>query len=95
MRRLQHVSTGEGGQEELGRHTLEEVCLQTACDSSGKKSLSGSGRAVQQNTLGRLDAYSEEEFGVLQGQLDDLTQLSDLLVQATNTSEVDLARVFE
>ena len=50
-------------------------------------------RPIQQHALGGLDAHSQEELGVHQGQLDGLPQLPYLLPQATDHGVVDLAGI--
>jgi len=88
-----HVSAGAG--EAVNRRTLEEIRLEAARDGSCEQGLSGAGRSVQQDTLGRLDAHPQEELGVLEGKLDDLSQLSNLVVQAADAAEADLTGIFE
>lgn len=39
--------------------------------------------------LGRLDPHADEKLGVGERQLDDLSQLPDLLAQASNLAETD------
>ena len=46
--------------------------------------LPGAGGAVQQHALGWVDAEPSEEFGVLEGQLDHLTDLLQLLADAAD-----------
>jgi len=74
--------------------TLEEVGLEATCYSSCEQRLSRTGRSIEQNTLRRLDTHTQEQLGVLQWELDDLTQFSDLVVQSTNAAERDLPRIF-
>lgn len=44
--------------------------------------------------LGRLDPHADEELGVGERQLDHLSQLSDLLSQASDLAEADPPGVF-
>ena len=79
----------------MGRLALEKIGLETAGHCSCQQCLSGPGWAIQKYTLGRLDAHSEEELWILQGKLDDLAQLADLVVETADTAKADLTRVFQ
>lgn len=48
-------------------------------------------RGSRGSSLGRLDAHSQEDFGVHEGQLDGLAQVPDLIAQAPDGGVVDRA----
>lgn len=75
--------------------TLKEVGLQATGDCSGKQRLTSTRRTIKQNTLWRLDAYSEEKLGIFEGKLNDLSQFSDLVVQTTNSAKRNLTGVLQ
>lgn len=75
--------------------TLQEIRLQTARHCPREQRLPRSRGAVEQHALWRLDADSHEQLRVLQRQLDDLPELPDLVVQAADPREADLAGVLE
>lgn len=53
-------------------------------DGTRQKSLAGTGWAIEEDTLGLCDAEALENLGVLDGELDDLLDFLDLLLQTTN-----------
>jgi hypothetical protein len=69
---------------ELGTADADEAAVGVVGDGAGEERLSGSGRAIEEDTLRLGDAEGVEEFGVLDGQLDDLLDLLDLLIQAAD-----------
>eukprot|EP00047_Mylnosiga_fluctuans_P002620 m.225234 g.225234 ORF g.225234 m.225234 type:complete len:387 (+) comp11232_c0_seq1:43-1203(+) len=66
------------------RDHFQEVCINVRRDGTGKQSLSGAGRAVEQAALGRLDADTLEQLRIPQRQLNDFTQLANLLCETTD-----------
>ena len=58
-----------------GPLTLEKCGAALAGDGAGDHGLAGTGRAVEQDALGRLDAEPVEELGVLEWQLDQLAHV--------------------
>ena len=53
-------------------------------DCLGEERLSGTGGAVENDTLGGLDAHLLVELGVQKGKLHRLSHFLNLLLQATN-----------
>jgi len=56
------------------RDDLEEVGLDVRSHGASEQRLTGAGRAIQQHSLGRLDADSDEQLGIRQWQLNDLVR---------------------
>src|SRR5690606_25116224 len=61
----------------------------------GDEGLAAPGRAVQQDTLRRLEAVLAVELGVEEGQLDGVADLLDLGAEATDVAVVDVRRLLE
>ena len=53
-------------------------------DGASEQRLAGAGRSVEEHALGLRDAERLEQLGMLDGQLDDLLDLLDLLVQTAD-----------
>mmetsp|Transcript_104646 Transcript_104646/g.234966 ORF Transcript_104646/g.234966 Transcript_104646/m.234966 type:complete len:232 (+) Transcript_104646:453-1148(+) len=78
-RTLTHVAL-----HELGTDDADETCVSAVGDRAGRQRLPRAGRAVQQDTLGRVDTQCHEAFGLQQGHLDDLAQSFQLLLGTAN-----------
>jgi hypothetical protein len=78
-----------------GKLALQEVCLQTTRHRPRQQRLSCTWRAVEQDTLWRLDTDPHEKLWVLEWQLDDFSQLTDLVVQTTDTAERHLTGILQ
>ena len=75
------------------RHDFEEAAVQLAGDGASQQSFAGAGRTVEQAAFGRRDADTQEQLGVEERQLDDLAQLSDLLLEAADLGVAHIARI--
>ena len=69
---------------ELGTRDADEATVGVVRHRAGEQRLSGTRGTVQDHTLGLSDAEGLEQLGVLDGQLDNLLDLLDLLVQAAD-----------
>lgn len=69
---------------QLGSTDTDEAAVGVVCDGTRKKRLSSTGRTVEQDTLGLGNTETLKELRVLDGQLDDLLDLLDLLVETTD-----------
>mmetsp|Transcript_13197 Transcript_13197/g.33484 ORF Transcript_13197/g.33484 Transcript_13197/m.33484 type:complete len:417 (-) Transcript_13197:74-1324(-) len=69
---------------ELRPADSDKGALGVVRDRAREERLSGARRAVEEDALGLGDAEAFEELGVLDGELDDLLDLLDLLVEAAD-----------
>ena len=75
---------------DLGTVDKEEESTGLVGNSLGHERLSGPGRAVQQNTTRGLDTEHLEELGMTERKLDHLTDLTHLLLAATDVIVTDI-----
>lgn len=68
----------------LGTRHANEAAVGVVGDSTGEEGLTRTGGSVQEDTLGLSDTERLEEFGVLDGKLDNLLDFLDLLVETTD-----------
>ena len=87
-RRLADVLVDNGA----GDH-LEEAAVELTGDRTCQQRLAGAGRSVEQTSLGRCDADTQEELGIEQRKLDDLAQLADLLLETSDFGVAHVARI--
>lgn len=84
---------------------LQEICINIRCHRTSKQRLSSARRSVQETALRRLrvkirtakiyrNSDTLKELWISERELNDLTQLSNLFVQATNLVVRNVARVF-
>jgi hypothetical protein len=73
-----HISLNE-----LGSNNSDKGGISSVGNSSGSQSLSCAGRPVEQNTLGRVNTELDEALWMKQRQLNNLSDLLNLLFAAT------------
>lgn len=84
--------TGHLGHD-FGTVDQEEESTGLVGHGTSHQSLTRTGRAVHEDTTGRLDTNGLEELGVAKGQFDKLTDLSHLFPATTNVIVTDLVEV--
>eukprot|EP00050_Salpingoeca_kvevrii_P006166 m.287788 g.287788 ORF g.287788 m.287788 type:complete len:445 (-) comp11847_c0_seq1:145-1479(-) len=70
--------------DQLGAGHANKGAVCVMCNGAGKQGLAGARGAVKQDALGLGDTKGLEELRVLDGELDDLLDLLDLLVETAN-----------
>ena len=76
--------------QQVGRLDRDEVRLALLGDRLGQQGLAGSGRAIEQEALGRTDAQPPKRVRVLQRQFDPFAQLVLRLARAANISPANV-----
>lgn len=75
-------------------HNLQKVAVQLTGNGTGQQSLASTRWTVQQYTLWWDDTDSQEQLGVDQRQLDNFTDLANLLLETSDLAVCHLAWVF-
>lgn len=69
---------------QLGPRDPDKCAISMVGNGSGEKSLSCSGRAIHEDSLGLSNAQRLKDLRMFDGEFDDFFNFFDLLVQASN-----------